>query len=163
MPTRRRNAPAWTQGRGEPRHGRRVSTVSSSIEMCIRDRFQDLASLLQVLHPDPVAVQLLGLQHMSCLLYTSKVFRQDDLSSSIQYIVAQVSNPGIVSKVFLCHWVYCAQSSSSCSLVWAGKFGANEGIVIQFTRYTCAVILYVFYMFTLLLSHCIPVSYTHLY
>ncbi|ACR74299.1 Hypothetical protein EUBREC_0508 [Agathobacter rectalis ATCC 33656] len=27
-----RNAPAWTQGRGEPRHGRRVSTVSSGIE-----------------------------------------------------------------------------------------------------------------------------------
>nr|DAU91616.1 MAG TPA: hypothetical protein [Caudoviricetes sp.] len=29
---KRRNAPARTQGRGEPRHGRRVSTVSSSIE-----------------------------------------------------------------------------------------------------------------------------------
>ncbi len=32
MPKRHRNAPAWTQGRGEPRHGRRVLTVSSSIE-----------------------------------------------------------------------------------------------------------------------------------
>ena len=29
--TKHRNAPARTQGRGEPRHGRRVSTVSSSI------------------------------------------------------------------------------------------------------------------------------------
>ena len=32
MPSKRRNAPARTQERGEPRHGRRVSTVSSSIE-----------------------------------------------------------------------------------------------------------------------------------
>ena len=30
--TKHRNAPARTQGRGEPRHGRRVSTVLSGIE-----------------------------------------------------------------------------------------------------------------------------------